>query len=261
MANDKTGAGNQMEMWTLKSINGPNCLSLYCTEAQPLSADRFPPPTSRWRQLSQRNQPGSLSDMEVLAQWSDDVTYRRNAEYAVNASGMDSSCKMDMGANNSKSVHFSGEDNASDSVCVFVCVCACVCVFVCVGVGVGVGVGVCACACVCVCVCACACVSVCALALFALCMRFCLSRCRCQHACWRADCMCCVSIGRRLMRPLPEAITRAPTSTDGPEHSRTRPLTHIRRALTHIRQHLRPTTPTTPSSPSSTDRKKTHSDF
>ena len=58
--------------------------------------------------------------MEVLAQWSDDVSYRRNADYsAVNCSGMDSSCKMDVGGPNSggpKSVHFGGENDASDSV-------------------------------------------------------------------------------------------------------------------------------------------------
>lgn len=81
--------------------------------------------------------------MEVLAQWSDDVAYRRNVDYsAVNCSGMDSSCKMDLGGPNSggsKSVHFN-ENDASDSVIWMLGLEGCGGgVWVCVGGGEGVG--------------------------------------------------------------------------------------------------------------------------
>ena len=118
---DKTGNAVQAEYWVLSSVNGTRYQPLYRTQNGRLSPDRFPRPTARWRRCTQRNQPqGEECDMEVLGQWSDDVSYvRRNSDYAsVNCKGMESSSKMDIGGPNSggvKSVHFN-DDNASDSV-------------------------------------------------------------------------------------------------------------------------------------------------
>jgi ubiquitin C-terminal hydrolase len=117
---DKTGNAVQAEYWVLSSVNGTRYQPLYRTQNGRLSPDRFPRPTARWRRCTQRNQPqGEECDMEVLGQWSDDVSYvRRNSDYAsVNCKGMESSSKMDIGGPNSggvKSVHFN-DDNASDS--------------------------------------------------------------------------------------------------------------------------------------------------
>ena len=71
----------QIETWVLSSIVGNKCTPLFRTEPRHLSADRCPRPTACWRCV-QRSTQGEESDMQVLAQWSDDVSYpRRTADY------------------------------------------------------------------------------------------------------------------------------------------------------------------------------------
>ena len=106
----------QIETWVLSSIVGNKCTPLFRTEPRHLSADRCPRPTARWRCV-QRSTQGEESDMQVLAQWSDDVSYpRRTADYVpvncVQSSKMDVS---DPSGGGTKNVHF-GEKVGSDSV-------------------------------------------------------------------------------------------------------------------------------------------------
>ena len=106
----------QIETWVLSSIVGNKCTALFRTEPRHLSADRCPRPTARWRCV-QRSTQGEESDMQVLAQWSDDVSYpRRTADYVpvncVQSSKMDVS---DPSGGGTKNVHF-GEKVGSDSV-------------------------------------------------------------------------------------------------------------------------------------------------
>jgi len=109
----KDKASVQIEHWVLSSINGNHCTPLFRTDPRHLSTDRCPRPTARWRCIHPQH--AEESDVQVLAQWSDDVTYpRRTADYAP------ANCvqtKMDVcdPSSSSKNVHFRDNDG-SDSV-------------------------------------------------------------------------------------------------------------------------------------------------
>jgi len=116
--NEQAGEAAQAERWVLTSVDGAKAVTLYQTAPRHLSADRCPPPTARWRRVAAHGEAGDVeSDMVVMAQWCDDVSYaRRNSEYSTVNCCVDSNCKMDVGPNSgdNKAVHFGGED-ASDS--------------------------------------------------------------------------------------------------------------------------------------------------
>jgi len=117
-SNEQAGDAAQAERWLLTCVDGAKAMTLYQTAPRHLSADRCPPPTAQWRRVAAHGEAGDVeSDMVVMAQWCDDVSYtRRNADYSNVNCCVDSNCKMDVGPNNdNKAVHFGGED-ASDSV-------------------------------------------------------------------------------------------------------------------------------------------------
>jgi hypothetical protein len=124
----KDKASVQIEQWVLSSINGNQCTPLFRTDTRHLSTDRFPRPTARWRCF--HAQQAEESDIQVLAQWSDDVTYpRRTADYApVNCV----QTKMDVcdpSSGGSKSVHFDNDGSDSVSLALSLCVCVVVLFF------------------------------------------------------------------------------------------------------------------------------------
>ncbi len=118
----KDKASVQIEHWVLSSINGNQCTHLFRTDTRHLSTDRFPRPTARWRCF--HAQQVEESDIQVLAQWSDDVTYpRRTADYAPVNCVQTKMEVCDPSSGSSKSVNFDNDGSDSVSLALSLCVC------------------------------------------------------------------------------------------------------------------------------------------